>query len=401
MPFGRKPGLAAASGGMALSVAASDAPSMLRNRADFVCDGSGDEVQIQAAIDALPTQGGVISLTSGTFNIDAVVNVNKAGMILRGAGKALNSTTGGTQIKRTTAGAFYVFDCTARMPVFEDLAIINLSGVAATVELVRFTTGCVTPFMRRCNIDNDVSTEGALLLGVNTTLSLEQCFVGGGDDAIQMTTGTLEAIDTTIRSSSAWCIDATSGVIRLLRCDLQAGAGGLRFTTSGYLYAFNNKIVAFGDDAVQVITSASAECVVLNNYLSADVGGDGLSVDATAGGSPVRIQDNHVNGAGQNGIKLTAVEDGLIQGNKIDFAGSQTDDTYSGIILVSACDRNSVVGNHVRTTTANKLKYGIRIDNANCDDNLVTNNLLKGASKTGGNEFVDAGTGTTAADNKI
>ncbi len=42
--------------------------------ADYRCDGTNDEVQIQAAIDALPSAGGTVELTAGTFNVARVAD---------------------------------------------------------------------------------------------------------------------------------------------------------------------------------------------------------------------------------------------------------------------------------------------------------------------------------------
>ena len=59
---------------MELFVAASNAPAWQKTGADYVCDGTNDEVQIQAAIDALSNTGGRIRLSAGTFYIDALPN---------------------------------------------------------------------------------------------------------------------------------------------------------------------------------------------------------------------------------------------------------------------------------------------------------------------------------------
>ncbi|WP_461369171.1 glycoside hydrolase family protein [Candidatus Darwinibacter acetoxidans] len=48
-------------------VAASDAPDHVKRQADYVCDGVDDHVEIQAAIDALPTYGGTVYVTGGTY----------------------------------------------------------------------------------------------------------------------------------------------------------------------------------------------------------------------------------------------------------------------------------------------------------------------------------------------
>lgn len=50
-------------------VAASDSPAHVKAQADYVADGTADNVEIQAAIDALPAGGGTVLLTEGTFTI--------------------------------------------------------------------------------------------------------------------------------------------------------------------------------------------------------------------------------------------------------------------------------------------------------------------------------------------
>lgn len=49
-------------------VAASDALQQWKDVADWVCDGTNDEFEIQAALDALPVAGGRVFLTEGTFD---------------------------------------------------------------------------------------------------------------------------------------------------------------------------------------------------------------------------------------------------------------------------------------------------------------------------------------------
>jgi hypothetical protein len=55
-------------------VAASDAPADVKNQADYVCDGVADNVEIQAAIDALASGGSVV-LSPGTFTLAATVTL--------------------------------------------------------------------------------------------------------------------------------------------------------------------------------------------------------------------------------------------------------------------------------------------------------------------------------------
>lgn len=53
------------------TIAASDSSEKSRAQANYVCDGTNDNVEIQAAIDELPDNGGSICLLEGLFSLDA------------------------------------------------------------------------------------------------------------------------------------------------------------------------------------------------------------------------------------------------------------------------------------------------------------------------------------------
>ena len=57
-------------------VAASDASAASKAQADYVCDGTADDVQIQAAIDACEALGfGKVQLTIGNFEGDKIIRI--------------------------------------------------------------------------------------------------------------------------------------------------------------------------------------------------------------------------------------------------------------------------------------------------------------------------------------
>ena len=73
------------SGGSVL-VAATDAPTLIRNRADYLCDGTADDVQINAAIVAAGEDGSVV-LSAGTFTTANPITINNLdNFTLRGQG---------------------------------------------------------------------------------------------------------------------------------------------------------------------------------------------------------------------------------------------------------------------------------------------------------------------------
>ncbi len=57
--------------GQGIFVAASDADPRSKLRADFVCDGTADDVEIQAAINSLASVGGKVALSEGKFTVSA------------------------------------------------------------------------------------------------------------------------------------------------------------------------------------------------------------------------------------------------------------------------------------------------------------------------------------------
>ncbi len=55
---------------------------------DYLCDGTADQVKINTAIAALPTDGGEIIILDGTYNITARINLNKSNVTISGNGNS-------------------------------------------------------------------------------------------------------------------------------------------------------------------------------------------------------------------------------------------------------------------------------------------------------------------------
>ena len=56
------------------------------NDCDYLCDGTDDQVEINAAIQALPSGGGEIVILDGTYNISATIDISIDNVILNGNG---------------------------------------------------------------------------------------------------------------------------------------------------------------------------------------------------------------------------------------------------------------------------------------------------------------------------
>lgn len=53
---------------------------------DYLCDGTADQTEIQAAINALPASGGKVVLLEGTYNTSGSININKPNVSIEGMG---------------------------------------------------------------------------------------------------------------------------------------------------------------------------------------------------------------------------------------------------------------------------------------------------------------------------
>lgn len=76
--------------GSTFLVAASDSSAEAQAQADYVCDGTADEVQINAAINALPSgsnNAGRVALSEGTFTLSDSIVIDRNYVELEGLGK--------------------------------------------------------------------------------------------------------------------------------------------------------------------------------------------------------------------------------------------------------------------------------------------------------------------------
>jgi len=74
-------------------VAANDSSTLSKYQADYLCDGTADEVQINAALTALPSTGGTVVLMEGAYRISApIVLVKNSALRGVGGGKSVQIT---------------------------------------------------------------------------------------------------------------------------------------------------------------------------------------------------------------------------------------------------------------------------------------------------------------------
>ena len=105
------------------------------------------------------------------------------------------------------------------------------------------------------------------------------------------------------------------------------------------------------------------------------------------------IISNTCQSNGRRGIRLDVSSNNTITGNMCIDNDSGDTNTYDGIYIDVESNYNLIEGNKCYITTPGaRQRYGIRINSADCNGNLVIDNDLLQGGRTG--NFSDAGTGT-------
>jgi len=88
---------------------------------DYECDGVDDDVEINAAIAALPPEGGEIVILEGTYNLSAYINLNKNNITLKG----IENETVLKAVFNNTSTSYGVITCSGSDCTIKDLTITN------------------------------------------------------------------------------------------------------------------------------------------------------------------------------------------------------------------------------------------------------------------------------------
>lgn len=163
-------------------VAASDAPDHVKAQADAVCDGTADDVEIQAALDALSAYAGKVRLSEGTFNTAATIVIRTSGVkYISGAGiddTVLKRVGGVTDpIIAKDAGAAYIAGF--------NLSDITLNGNATAGNVMNGTLihSAIYDTVRFCNTTGN--TSGFYVDSGTEYVTFYSCWFGDGGNPMR------------------------------------------------------------------------------------------------------------------------------------------------------------------------------------------------------------------------
>jgi len=360
-----------------LLVAANDALDRSRAQCDFLCDGVADDVQINAALNALPAANGRVVLSEGTFNCTADITIPEA-VTLEGQGyntvlaftgdaiaNALTINGDGVNIKNLiailadgagviTARPNVIYNNSYDHILLENLFVYGDESVADDGDNLRqcgilFVAAAYSKIINCYAADND--RHGIHLN--NTT----NCIVEGNHSS----------------SNGQWGIYLSSGSARNNivdnNCDLN-GYGGIEIAG----WAENNQITGNVCNL-----NLGRGMTIVGDYNS--IIGNQCSTNHREGiyssGARCQINDNHIY---DNGQEAAGMYDGIgiggtatscqINGNFIDSPGDSQQD---GILVGAGAHHIQIIGNYC----LNGMGDGIQVANNNyclIKDNYCLNN---------------------------
>ena len=306
---------------------------------DYNCDGTADNVEIQAAIDSVPATGGCIYIKEGTYNLDASITILNSNISIMGCGDS-------TLLRGITP----IIDIGDGVATYVGIEIRNLrfDGENLVRTAINVNDRVVNLYMMNCTFENCWASP-LIINGVNilhviiTENFFNDCIVG--------------AI-------------AISNIREMIFTDniMHASLG---------LFLTNCEL-----------------CTVSSNESYLGVG-NGIELDTC---EKCIVSNNHVVLAGSHGIELDDTNDSIVEGNIID-SSNYGGGPFVGIAITGDSNYNTINGNqaiNISAISANQA-WGIRIWSADADDNVITNNTCR-ANVSGA--ISDAGTNTQIFNNK-
>ena len=383
-------------------VAAHDSSQADKDRADYVCDGDDDDVQIQTAIDSLGSSGGTIYIAEGTYTADGTMRIEEDDITIMGEGHIQKNFSGG-------AGLFHARLCDGFR--IEGLEIEELPGGGGGWHALVRISGCT-----------NARVSGNLLHNVERGIFVES----------DLATGT-KASDVWITDNEVYDVHYSGiGVrngceyVHIERNEIHDSSGtgllyGIATQSMGewdetnpineWVYIRDNLIYDW-DGNKPIDVHGGNHVLVEGNTIYNNTGSSAIYLHAILEAGDVtelhdwQVIDNDIEGTNQ-GIWITAeygieVDDIVVSGNTIrEFA-------YRGI-YIEATDYGGVAEFHNVDVHGNTISeyvgtfsnsVGIRLagSDAQCDDFEITGNSISG---TGTEENLRSGIEVSSVDNGV
>lgn len=375
---------------------------------DYTTDGTDDDVQIQAAIDALPATGGKVICREGSYEFGAGVSSSKIGVVLQGVGRGTVFTPENNAIADnsiiTLSGAYssvrdIYFDGLSRTPSSGALSALTISGQNAFVsgcDFLNWDSDCITGsqggggILQNCYFENWNVSDHSQLAIARWDGTVDSCYFvpGIGDECVDLQSNSLSVIrNCYFYLPDGYLSTVVSGALTIDGNIVEVENvvdSAVIFSGGAYSRIINNIVYLYSESSSGggTVIDCGQMSTISNNVI---IGSEGFAIYAS---NDCNVTGNVIDGCAEIAIRVGS--NSTVTGNRIIDPGQLTNNTYDAIYLASI-DRCSITGNRITSTATNKMRYGINISNSACDKNIVSNNIITGGV-TG--QFNDAGTGT-------
>ena len=316
---------------------------------DYLCDGTDDQVEIQAALDTLPSTGGEVVVLDGTYHITASINMNKRNVTLQGCGE--NTVLKRMFTNTANTGVIEIYEIYCRVEGFyiNGNDYMNLGDVGIHAKQNAILT------------KNKINTlKVGILLNVSHGSIITDNYVYNCYNGIRLVSANYNLI-----SNNKFSANSGNGIIN--------EAGYLNCITGNLCGGNNNGIYLYNGEN-NTITGNSC-------YLNKENGIFLYEKEVVITGN--QCSENTKYGIYAYGSSYAT--DGAIVGNVCN-------DNVVGGIYANGFVRNAIVGNTVyKQKTYEPNQYSIYINGTN---NLIANNMIWGKN------YTNSGTGNTFVNNK-
>lgn len=363
-----------------LTVAASDAPEEVKRRADIVCDGIDDHLDIQAAIDRATNTGiGKVALTEGTFHVAAPIEL-PSNTVLQGQGPVT--------ILRVVDNAddsiltnVLVNDDPLSGNVDITIADLAIDGNKANQPPGGFKHGISLTFVENATIQRvvirNMEQNGIALWDFCEEGLIEGCVIHDNDGS-------------GMHLFSCFDMSVTGNQI------LRNGGDGILLLFGGSYTVVSNTILQNGSVGINITSESNS---ITGNTVEMN-GSYGINLSAVQARNNT-VSSNTVTRNGWYGIILSGgAHDNVVADNNIEQNGTDSANTYDNIFVVGGAEDNDIQGNVCRNGLTGQVRYGIAVDATAGDRNLVTNNDLLN-SGVSGDLFIGNPTTITEAGNRL
>jgi parallel beta-helix repeat protein len=419
-------------GAMTATIVVAAANSLNRAAANYVCDGVNDEVEIQQALDALPATGGEVVLLDGTFNVEVQINLDSY-QTLRGMGWNTILTTSTADLTFLSAvggaGTEKVGICIRDMRIAGDevssigvhFVYVNHSIIEHVISIGHANVGIQINYSKFNQILGNICEENGEF-GIYINNSSDNNVVSHNICRYNGVAGmAVDASSFNVIADNTFEGNYRNGMNIFTYADYNAVLGNTVVNNSEtgiYLVdnADGNAIsgnACQGNDVAGIVLEGCYKNTISGNTCCGngsaivlvvgadknDVSGNAITANVVGiflvGSSNNNVSGNIVTGNGMAGILVVEGSDeNIIENNHCTQNSQNGAGAASDIELGDDADRNIIQGNTCRAGgLANVPDFGININSADCDGNIVIDNDLYNDGFVTAS-FNDAGTGT-------